>query len=360
MSNDELAGRSPVERSAAEEEQEIRGLLETAGRRPAVPAEDFVGIKAAARIEWQDLLAARRPQATALRRLAPLALAASLLLAAGVGWWWMRVRPVAPSGPIATVVAVKGGIRAQETPGRGGERWRELAVGDTLVAGTSLTTADVDAPGLVALLWAGGASIRLDSGTTLRLVSSERLGLDEGAVYVDSGAQDSGRSLEISTTLGIVREVGTQFEVRVPREDGGPLRVRVRAGAVSVIGGRGAHPVAEGEELRIDRDGAVSRGRVEQHGPAWDWTLAAAPGIDIENLSLRAFLEWACRETGWRLRYADEAVATSAETIRLHGTIEGLRPDQAVGVVLSGSGLGHRVEAGTLLVTRSAPLAEQP
>ena len=66
----------------------------------------------------------------------------------------------------------------------------------------------------------------------------------------------------------------------------------------------------------------------------------------------RAFLDWVGRETGWQLRYADEAIERSVATIRLHGTIEGLRPDESLDVILQGSGLDHRLEDGQILVIR--------
>jgi hypothetical protein len=37
----------------------------------------------------------------------------------------------------------------------------------------------------------------------------------------------------------------------------------------------------------------------------------------------------------------------------LHGTIEGLAPEEAVSVVLPGSGLAYRVEGATLLLERA-------
>ncbi len=352
MSDNGRAG-STTGRSA-DERDEIRALLEGAGRRPAVATEDLAAIKAAARIEWRRLMAAGEERRHRLYWLVPAALAASLLLALAIGRWWMGGEAPLAADPIATADAVRGSAWVEPGPGGGATRF-ELAAGERLLPGTALATAGGGSAGRVALRLAGGQAVRLDSDSRLRLVSSARLELDSGAVYVDSGAPSTGGgALEVVTALGRVLEVGTQFEVRVGGGADGALRVRVREGAVSVVVGSGSHPVVAGEELRLSRDGTVARATVEPHGPAWAWTLAAAPGLDIEGLALSAFLEWASRETGWRVRYADEALAGSLAAIRLHGTIEGLRPDEAVGVVLAGAGFDHRVEEGMLLVTRPA------
>ncbi|HEX7185342.1 MAG TPA: FecR family protein [Thermoanaerobaculia bacterium] len=334
----------------AGDDEAVRELLESAGRRPAVPAEDLARIEAAARAQWQELVAAGQKRRRAFRRtVVPLALAASLILAVAVRWGWKTEPPPEASGPIATVQLLKGAARMEGPPGQ--ER-REVTAGDALAAGTVIATGGGGSRGLLALRFLGGESVRLDAGTRVRLVSRTRLELEAGAVYVDSG-KAAGGSLEVGTSWGSVREVGTQFEVRVEGGEDPALRVRVREGAVSLLRGGGSDSVAAGGELRLHRDGRVSRGAVEPRGKAWDWVLAAAPSLDIEGLTLREYLDWVSRETAWRLRYEDDALAGLVAGIRLHGTIEGMAPDESLSIVLPGSGLGYRIEGGTLLVTRA-------
>ena len=91
---------------------------------------------------------------------------------------------------------------------------------------------------------------------------------------------------------------------------------------------------------------------MEPDGPEWLWILEAAPALDIEGRSLASFLDWVSRETGWQVRYADEEIARSAQTISLHGTIEGLRPDESLGMILQGSGLDYRKDDGAVVVVR--------
>lgn len=329
-------------------------MFAQAGPRPQVPERDLARIRAAARVEWQAQVVARQGRRLRVRRLVPAVVATGLLVAVGIGWWWKdRARPVDPT-PIATVELLRGDVRVRQSPDGWSPRHGEPTMGDTLVAGTTLVTGARGEPGMLAVALVDGESVRMDSGTRVRLVSRRRLALETGTLYADSGVSTGGgEGLEIVTAWGSVRDVGTQFEVRVAEDEEVALRVRVREGRIAVASGGASHTVGAGQELRMRADRTVSRHPIERHGAAWNWTLAAAPGIDIDGRTLSSFLDWACRETGWELRYADAEAARAAAQIRLQGTIEGLTPDQAVRAVLPGSRFDSRLEDGTLTVFRA-------
>ena len=275
----------------------------------------------------------------------PLALAASLIGAVLAGWLWMRRAP-APAGPPVALVArvewLAGEVNLDSRLATG--------VGAELAAGTTVATAPGEPPARVALRFASG-SVRLDAGTRVRLVSASRLELERGAVYVDSDpAAAGGGGLEVETALGLVREIGTQFEVRLEDRGAGALEVRVREGRIEIEGARETHPVAAGERLRLSDDGSAERRPLAPDASEWGWVIAAAPTPEIEGMSLRAFLDWSCRETGRSLRFEDPSLESTAAGIVLHGTIEGLGHEEALGVVLAGAGLEHRVEAGSLVI----------
>lgn len=326
-------------------EDDLRELLQDAGARPAIPEPDREALEQVARRELERL---RRAGATlprspwSARRLAQ---AAGLLLVAAAGWWWIA----APQSPGADVAA-----RVDKV--RGSVDWRGdagiLEVGAEVAAGTEIATVAVAGEAsLLSLRLAGGESLRLDVGTRLRLESARRIALERGAVYLDSG-DGSGPGLEILTPLGAVRDVGTQFEVRL-LEGGAALRVRVREGEVSLSGRGQPRQARGGEALTIHVDGGVDRGDVARHGDAWSWVLEAAPTPKIEGMLLSDFVRWVCRETGWTPRYEDADTATAAAEITLHGTIEGLTPGEAVEVVLAGSGLTYRTVGGALVIARA-------
>jgi ferric-dicitrate binding protein FerR (iron transport regulator) len=233
-----------------------------------------------------------------------------------------------------------------------GERPIALAgaaeVGRPILPGSRVETAPASR---LALRTAGGASVRLDAATRVRLAQPELLELAEGAVYVDTGAVPGG-GVSVRTPAGLFRPQGTQFEVRV-EPGGSATRLRVRRGTVS-LDGRGERAAA-GEELIVAADGAVVRGSVAAQGEAWGWAMRAAPMLDIEGILLKDYLDWVAGEAGWRIEFADREAASRAETTVLHGSIDHLTPESSPGVVLSSCGMGHRVSDGALVIFLAGP-----
>ncbi|HEX6864493.1 MAG TPA: hypothetical protein VF414_16810, partial [Thermoanaerobaculia bacterium] len=89
------------------------------------------------------------------------------------------------------------------------------------------------------------------------------------------------------------------------------------------------------------------------YGPGWDWVQRTAPPFTIENANLVQFLDWVSRETGLRWHLAEPG--DDPETVILHGSIEGLMAEEALSVVLSGSGYRHRIVGGEIRLEKAAP-----
>lgn len=328
--------------SQSQAEDDVRRLLIQAGPRPDVPAAHLASLKTIARTELLKL-AHRAPAKGRPRMALPLLAAAVLVLAIGATLFW--VGSSAPPAPrVATVELIRGDV------------WLEQAddvfvLGGSLAAGTELVTGSGSGgtPDLVAVRLVGGQSVRVDRGSRLRLADAERLELVRGAVYVDSGSAD--RGLEIVTRFGSVIDVGTQFEVRLPDDGDKPLVVRVRRGAVS-LSSESRRPVAAsaGEELAVTTEGNIERSPLSSTDPVWRWILAAAPGFAIEGRTLGEFLDWVENETGWSVEFSPPETADRSVAIELHGTIEGLPPDQAVDAVLPGCGLDYDLTDGVLSI----------
>lgn len=326
------------EHQATPNEEMVRDLLGSAGTRPPLPVADLAIIRASAHAEWNKVRYGQESQTGRWPAPRTLALAAGLLLMVLLGWWWIRASAPAGSDVIATVEALAGA-------GMG------LAVGEDISAGAVLETAGRQgaAAERLAIRLSGGQSVRLDVGTTLKLISSTHLELAQGAIYVDSGPVLVGEVVEIDTAFGSIRDLGTQFEVRLGSGDA-PVRVRVRQGEVVLDSEGNRYSAAAGEELTLRRDGSVERAALAAHGEEWQWVLSVAAPFSIEGQSLRAYLDWLTRETGWRVQFADPKLEqTSVETV-LHGTLDGLTPKQSLDVVLAGSGLAYRLEDGDLLI----------
>jgi hypothetical protein len=254
--------------------------------------------------------------------------------------------PVAPSltAPGATLERTEGSVSwgDREPP----------VIGGGLRAGTILETGT---DGRVAVRLRAGASVRVDIGTSLRIVSAETLLLNRGGVYVDTeGPSEAGASVTIRTPLGLVRDVGTQFQVRATA---GAVLVSVREGIARFERNGSAHEAPSGIQISVQQDGSVTRQPVPSSGPEWDWVLSVAPDFELEGSLLGEYLDWVGRETGLRVEYGAPSISSDAMIVVLHGSIEGLRPDETLGAVLSTCSLSHRIRDDSLIVERVVPEA---
>lgn len=334
------------------EEQEVRRLLEKAGSRPEVPPEHLAAIQTAFRAEWETRFrrTPRRP-----RWQVALPLAAAVLLALGAGWWWWKAgAPAPPPAAVARVERVEGTVVVR-SPASGDPASavleEALETGQELLAGAELETAETG--GRAALRLASGLSLRLDAGSRGRLLTAAVFQLDRGAVYADTGAgPGGGGGIEIRTALGVARDVGTQFEVRLLEEQGPAMRVRVREGTVLVERGEDSRAAEAGTELALGSDGSVRRGKISRYGSPWAWVLDTAPRPAMEGWTLARFLAWVGRETGWEIRFADPGLEASAGEIHVYATLGSLTPEEAPAAVLPGAGLGFEVVDGVLVVRR--------
>ena len=205
------------------------------------------------------------------------------------------------------------------------ERYPSYSAGDSIQAGARIETAP---DGRLALRLADRTSLRLDTSTRVQFLSARTLELAAGAIYVDN---DAVSGIEVRTPRGVVRDVGTQFEVRL---DSAALHISVRTGRVELRalpgasgapGTAGPVPVVQGTQLIVSENRAETR-RVAASSPLWSWAASLAPLFEIEGKPLASFLEHLGREYGWTIRYSDAQLAQQASGIILHGSIAGLSP----------------------------------
>jgi hypothetical protein len=83
----------------------------------------------------------------------------------------------------------------------------------------------------------------------------------------------------------------------------------------------------------------------------WAWAARMAPELVIEGRTLASFLDQATRELGLRWRMVEPDPERPAAAIVLHGSVAGLTPEEAIDVVLTGSGLASERRDGELRVS---------
>jgi len=347
MSHDtEGPPRSPDEQPGGDDDP-IARLLREAGARPAVPQETSARVRSAVHAHWRAQYQVLRRRRIVLWAGCSLAAAAAIVVAIRPGGWFPKAHPPGTTEPIATVQRAEGSVRRE-----GGGL---LRVGDSLASGIELTTG---ADGRIALSLAGGESVRLDWDTQVRLEPRTVLNLNRGAVYIDSGTRSARRSpLAVRTEMGTVRDIGTQFEVRIGDDS---LQVSVREGAAHLTHGGRPFEVLAGTRLRVRTEGPTETRPLAAGDPDWAWVLTIAPPFDLEGRTLGDYLDWVSRETGWRVQFADRSLEQTAVREILHGSIQGLRPDETPAAVLPPCGLRHRLTVGTLMVERLEPPGRRP
>lgn len=314
---------------APAEAEAIEQLIRLADTGPEIPADGIDRVKAATRPFWQEQVRSRNRRVTVLALAGSLAAAAVAIVAINLGP--LSRQNLSPETAVARIAVVTGTV---EILGPIGSHHGEIAAeeGASIFAGTWLRTPP---DGRLALDLAEGQSVRLDTDTRVYFEGPGTLTLDRGAVYVDSNGV-AGDGVEVRTSYGIARDIGTQFEVRIGEES---LTVRVREGSVELTRKEDVFEISNGTALTVATDGPPKTASTSAHGPEWDWVQTVAPPFVIEGRSVAEFLGWVSRETGRRVRFADAETEQVANATVLHGSLEGLTPREAPAVVLPSSGL---------------------
>ncbi len=324
-------------------EHDVGHVLRNAGRRSDPPEDLQRSVRAAVEAEWREAVAVR-----ARRRRVGFAAAASIVLA-GAALWIARPLFQAPGAQMAAVGVTAGSVRAKA--GWLGS-WQPVTSHETLRVGETLATL---ADGRAALALTDNLSVRLDHDTRIAFVDPQRISIESGAVYVDSGHSarlPADQRLQIVTPVGAVRHIGTQYEARIV---GAEVRIAVREGRVELDTGGGAtQSAAAGEQMTISPAGSVKRSAVSPYGANWQWVAAMAPSFDIEGRTLADFLTWVAREQGRDVVFASAETQAEASRVQLSGSIAGLSPDAALAAVLPTTPLRGEMRNGKLLVSFSS------
>lgn len=320
------------------EEDVTAQLLRLAGAPQDPPAERGARVREAVHREWRSDHRRRVVRRSVI--VAALGVAATVMIAV------LEYRPAPPSVTARQLAAT--GQRVQGQPQIVTQS--QPAVSQPLTLSSSIYTGDMiqtDAGSRLALLAVDGSSVRIDTDSRLRFLAPDTIEVIAGTAYVATSTGSHG--FQVRTTLGVVRDLGTQFEVRLLTS---ALRLRVRSGRVEIGRGASITTAEAGTEATVTTTGVTVR-QMPSFGSEWAWTADIAPAFAIEGRMLGAFLEHLANEEGWTLRYADATIADSAARTVLHGSVDGLKPEEALAATLVTSGLQYRLRDGEVLVSRA-------
>jgi ferric-dicitrate binding protein FerR (iron transport regulator) len=309
-------------------ERALRELFEHATPRPAPPAADAEEIRRAVFAEW-DAVTGRR---VLVRRVVGGALAAGVVAAVAL------LAVDMSSGPpptLATVERVQGDVAIEGVA--------DVRVGSEVAQDATVATHS----GQVALRLAGGASLRLTARTELTLVADAEAELRSGGLYFDSGGGASASKFAVRTSLGTLRDVGTQFIAQMAT---GRLEIGVRDGRVALARGGESLAADAGERLIVPQGvGSVRRDQIQGYGEDWAWADRLAPPFDIDGRQLSDFLAWVAHETGRTLVFADPVAERVARETVLRGVVD-LEPMQKLAAVMTTTDLTYTLDAERIVV----------
>jgi ferric-dicitrate binding protein FerR (iron transport regulator) len=294
-------------------------------------------IRAATEAAWRASL----PQRASQRRWRAAVAVAVLVVSAASLYLWGPGRSDVGGEPVARLVHF-------ESPGVVEER--ALGRDSVLAEGATLRNGqDYEVHGQSLIELTGGGSLRAAAGSEFEVLAEDDVRLVRGELYVDiPRGSHANASFVVRTIAGEFRHVGTQFALAVNRDE---TRLRVREGSVHWKAAGAESTVQAGIEIIINADTKTAERPISTSGNEWDWTTRTTPDFEIENRPLGEFLDWVARESGRKLVLADEQARVQAATIRMHGSVHGLTPLQALSAVMAATGLRFDLPDGQIRVS---------
>ena len=342
-----MANESDKTERTPGDDESFANLMKLAGERPQIPLSIESRVHHRVQQEWKLSTVAPsadkvyeevhktwrrdRLRGTILRWLIPAGVAATAVIA-----MVMVSQPELPAmqvaGTISRVVGA-GQINVEHPNGS------SVHVGDTISTG----------PGEgVSLLLARSESLRVDENTELHVDAAGQFTLLGGRVYADTGQfvyRDGG--LKIETEWGLVTDVGTQFSVAATDQS---LDVAVREGRVDVQNDSDSYAARMGERLILVQGEVAKVSELDTHDDYWNWIVELTPAFDMTNKSLLEFLKWASRETGKELRFESDESRMFTMRTDVHGSIDGLTPDEALAAILATTTVRYRIEDDKVVI----------
>jgi len=342
-----MANESDKQERTAGDDESFANLMKLAGERPEIPLSIESRVYHWVQEEWKNSTVEpsaekvyekvrkiwRRDalKGTILRWLLPAGVAATAVIA--------MLTMSLPEPPVAQVAGTISRVVGSDPFSSEYPEGSSVHVGDVISTGSGEG---------VSLLLARNESLRVDENTQLRIVATDQFTLLGGRVYADTGQfifRDGG--LKIATAFGLVTDVGTQFSVATTSKS---LDVTVREGRVDVQNDSDRYAARMGERLTLVQGETAVLTELDTHDDYWDWIVPLTPEFDMSNKSLLDFLKWAARETGRDLQFESDESRMFAMRTDVHGSVEGLTPDEALEAILATTTVRYQIADGKILI----------
>jgi hypothetical protein len=314
-----------------EDDEALESLLRWAGRRPTPPSEVASAVYLHSRRAWLAQVQRRK----ALQR--GYAWAAGVVAFIMASWGALNLYPhqIMATVPPGQAVLITHTLWHSLAGHRVGGLYEGDAV-QTAAAGASLRRAD-------------GTELSLARDTRISLASASTVRLWRGRLYVQTDGMRRAHDLVVSTDLGSVEHLGTQFMVERETD---ALLVAVRDGRVALhYPQHQAVELQDGEAASVDPHGDLRRWELSAFDSTWDWADVLATPLVIEGQSLYAVLSRIAQRSGLVLRFSTPSAETEARGLALHGAPLALQPRDALSAVLATTTLSGTTVDRQILVS---------
>ncbi|MCX7544701.1 FecR family protein [Marinicella gelatinilytica] len=198
------------------------------------------------------------------------------------------------------------------------------------------------------LIWHLNDGSELRQGPDARIVwqSDQQIELLTGQLFHNTDITQSAEPFMISTKLGSVSHVGTQYVVK---HQPNRLQVAVKSGRVNISRQQKQHTVKGNELMSISPDGVESVHTFTGHNhPMWSWTFKTQQPYALKGQSLYDFVVWISQHTDLAVDWQGHQQATQG--VLLQGTIDKMSVDMALKTVFASTDYQYQIDQGRLQI----------
>jgi len=192
-----------------------------------------------------------------------------------------------------------------------------------------------------------GSELRQAPNTRIAWQGAQRIDLLSGQLFHNTDVSESAEPFVISTSLGTVSHVGTQYVVNHQEN---VLQVAVKTGQVNIISHQENHTIEHNELISISPSGVEPIQIFSSHNhPLWSWTFKTEQPYSLNGQSLYDFVVWISRKADLTVNWQGQQEA--AKTVSLQGTINNMTVDMALKTVFASTDYQYQIQQGRLQIS---------
>lgn len=193
-----------------------------------------------------------------------------------------------------------------------------------------------------------GSELRQGSDTRIVWQSDQQIELLTGQLFHNTDITQSAEPFMISTKLGSVSHVGTQYVVK---HQPNRLQVAVKSGRVNISRQQKQHTVKINELMSISPDGVESVHTFTGHNhPMWSWTFKTQQPYALNGQSLYDFVHWLSQKADLTVDW--QGLQEAAKNVSVQGTINNMSVEKALQTVFASTNYHYQINQGHLQISQ--------